>query len=177
MSEPLLLHTFVCACLVKSEGGKCCAFADCWLLVSPAILHIHCHVDGCRGSRCKWFVLCCRAQGPARRIHSLAVHPAQPHLAASGASDGGLAIWDLRFDAGSPPQQAALDQSHVGAVLKVRFRVSSKRATTSLLLKVLASHLLWRPTHVVTGQGQLQRAASKVLAIVATNRRQDAFLA
>lgn len=59
-------------------------------------------------------------QGPKQRIHSLAVHPSQPHLAASGASDGSLAIWDLRFERGAPPQQAALDQPHLGAVLKVR---------------------------------------------------------
>lgn len=125
--SPLSWGAAGCAAADAAQVHLGFAFADCWLLVSPTILHIHCQADGCRGSRCKWFVLCCRAQGRARRIHSLAVHPAQPHLAASGASDGGLAIWDLRFDAGSPPQQAALDQSHVGAVLKVRFRVSLKR--------------------------------------------------
>lgn len=58
-------------------------------------------------------------QGPRRRMHSLAVHPAQPHLAATGASDGSLAIWDLRFERGSRPQQAALDQAGAGAVLQV----------------------------------------------------------
>ncbi len=58
-------------------------------------------------------------QGPRRRIHSLAVHPAQPHLAASGASDGSLAVWDLRFRDDAPPQQAALDQAGVGDVLQV----------------------------------------------------------
>ncbi len=68
---------------------------------------------------------CCTApavvQGPARRVTSLAVHPAQPHLAASGASDGGLAVWDLRFARGAaPPQHAALDQPDVGAALKAR---------------------------------------------------------
>lgn len=61
-----------------------------------------------------------RKQGPRRRIHSLAVHPAQPHLAATGASDGGLAIWDLRFERGSQPQQAALQQPGAGAVLQAR---------------------------------------------------------
>lgn len=75
-----------------------------------------------------------RKQGPRRRIHSLAVHPAQPHLAATGASDGSLAMWDLRFERGSRPQQAALDQPGAGAVLQVHlvpcnfFRQSRVRA-------------------------------------------------
>jgi hypothetical protein len=66
-------------------------------------------------------------QGPRRRIHSLAVHPAQPHLAATGASDGSLAVWDLRFRDDAPPQQAALDQAGVGAVLQVSRSTLSRR--------------------------------------------------
>uniref|UniRef100_A0A383WJE8 Uncharacterized protein n=1 Tax=Tetradesmus obliquus TaxID=3088 RepID=A0A383WJE8_TETOB len=38
-------------------------------------------------------------QGPARQLLCLDVHPSRPNLAATGASGGCVALWDLRFQA------------------------------------------------------------------------------
>mmetsp|Transcript_5155 Transcript_5155/g.14817 ORF Transcript_5155/g.14817 Transcript_5155/m.14817 type:complete len:405 (-) Transcript_5155:532-1746(-) len=66
------------------------------------------------------------AQGTARRISSVAVHPGRPHLAATGSSDGCVAVWDLRFR--NPPARAALDDPSAGDVRKVQFDASEAAA-------------------------------------------------
>lgn len=57
-------------------------------------------------------------QGTQRQILSLDVHPSRPHLCASGASGGTLALWDLRFEA--PPALHALQEDTAGDVWQVR---------------------------------------------------------
>ena len=54
-------------------------------------------------------------QGP---IVSVAVHPAQPTMAATGNADGGTALWDLRF--GSPPRRCPPADAAAGAVRQVQ---------------------------------------------------------
>ncbi|KAK9822707.1 hypothetical protein WJX81_005335 [Elliptochloris bilobata] len=52
------------------------------------------------------------------QINCIAVHPSRPHLAASGASAGCVAVWDLRFAAA--PAHASLP-GDAGEVWEVRF--------------------------------------------------------
>lgn len=51
------------------------------------------------------------------QINCVAVHPSRPHLAASGASAGSVAVWDLRFAA--RPAHATLP-GDAGEVWEVR---------------------------------------------------------
>ncbi|KAK9790556.1 hypothetical protein WJX73_002721 [Symbiochloris irregularis] len=61
--------------------------------------------------------------GVLRQIHCLDCHPGQPHLCASGASQGFVAVWDLRFS--SAPVCGRLgDSADAGEVWEVRFDVS-----------------------------------------------------
>ena len=56
-------------------------------------------------------------QDAERQINCVAVHPSRPHLAASGASAGSVAVWDLRFAA--RPAHATLP-GDAGEVWEVR---------------------------------------------------------
>ena len=47
------------------------------------------------------------AQGLARQINCLAVHPSRPHLCVTGASSGTLAVWDLRMTSAPAVHSAA----------------------------------------------------------------------
>ena len=57
------------------------------------------------------------AQGLARQINCLAVHPSRPHLCVTGASSGTLAVWDLRMMSAPAVQSAA--RPGAGEVLEV----------------------------------------------------------
>ena len=58
-----------------------------------------------------------QGQGLSRQIHCLAVHPSRPHLCVTGASQGTLAVWDLRMTSAPAVQSAAKPGS--GDVLEV----------------------------------------------------------
>ena len=58
-----------------------------------------------------------KTQDAERQINCVAVHPSRPHLAASGASAGSVAVWDLRFAA--RPAHATLP-GDAGEVWEVR---------------------------------------------------------
>ncbi|CAK0736740.1 hypothetical protein CVIRNUC_000795 [Coccomyxa viridis] len=60
-----------------------------------------------------------QGQGLSRQIHCLAVHPSRPHLCVTGASQGTLAVWDLRMTSAPAVQSAAKPGS--GDVLEVCF--------------------------------------------------------
>jgi hypothetical protein len=57
------------------------------------------------------------AQGLARQINCLAVHPSRPHLCVTGASSGTLAVWDLRMT--SAPAVQSPVRPGAGEVLEV----------------------------------------------------------
>ena len=57
------------------------------------------------------------AQGLARQINCLAVHPSRPHLCVTGASSGMLALWDLRMTSAPAVHSAA--RPGAGEVLEV----------------------------------------------------------
>ena len=57
------------------------------------------------------------AQDVDQQMNCVAVHPSRPHLAATGASAGTVAVWDLRFAA--RPAHATLP-GDAGEVWEVR---------------------------------------------------------
>lgn len=71
-------------------------------------------------------------QGCRRTITCLAVHPGRPHMAATGSSDGTVAVWDLRFS--TPPAQCSLNDRTAGNVRKVQFDVSDASVSGACLL-------------------------------------------
>ena len=56
-------------------------------------------------------------QGLDRHINCIAVHPSRPHLAATGAQAGAVAVWDLRFSA--RPTCHACPEPGAGSVWEV----------------------------------------------------------
>ncbi|KAF6265931.1 hypothetical protein COO60DRAFT_1697591 [Scenedesmus sp. NREL 46B-D3] len=60
-----------------------------------------------------------KQQGPARQLLCLDVHPSRPNLAATGALGGGVALWDLRFQAG--PLALAGSAAAAGDVWELKF--------------------------------------------------------
>eukprot|EP00878_Enallax_costatus_P025718 GHUV01027543.1.p1 GENE.GHUV01027543.1~~GHUV01027543.1.p1 ORF type:complete len:358 (+),score=97.04 GHUV01027543.1:464-1537(+) len=60
-----------------------------------------------------------RQLGPARQLLCLDVHPSRPNLAATGASGGTIALWDLRFQ--SAPLALTGDSAAAGDVWELKF--------------------------------------------------------
>ena len=83
-------------------------------------------------------------QGMRGQIHCLDVHPAQPFTCATGASQGCVALWDLRFAAA--PSAACLTSEDAGDVLEVR---STAAVDKKVGCCIIPSHLAVRGSYVI----------------------------
>ena len=86
---------------------------------------------------------CCLVQGLEAHINCLAVHPSRPHLAATGAQSGAVAVWDLRFAA--RPTCHVTPQPNAGEVWEVcahadLYRIPQLRWTLAGLLDQADRH-------------------------------------